>query len=308
MNKRALKWLQALLVAVAMVFVIGRLRHDWGGVKASPIRFSFRPGWIALAFGATWAMYAVLVEGWRRLLLGWIARRVRWLTAARIWILSSIAALIPGRIWALAGMALMSERAGIKGGAAMAAAVVMQVLAIGTGVGVAALAVGPELQSLRPEVSIGMIGLGVIVLASVLLLHHGGALRFIWKLAGRTDSPPAAPTWPRLIEAISANAISWIGYGIALWALARGILPGVDLSLRLAIGAFAVSYIVGYLAVFTPGGLGVRELLMVGLLTPALGGPAALALSVASRLMLTINQLGAAAPFLVFRESPIDAS
>ena len=75
-----------------------------------------------------------------------------------------------------------------------------------------------------------------------------------------------------------------------------------------ATGAFAASYIVGYLALFLPGGIGVREAVFIALMKDSIGiGPAA-ALAAVSRIVLTINEVGAAVPFLLFRRTPSDIS
>ena len=50
----------------------------------------------------------------------------------------------------------------------------------------------------------------------------------------------------------------------------------------------------GLLALFAPGGVGVRELVLIGLLAPALGSGGAVAVSLASRVLLTVLE-GAAA-------------
>ncbi|MGH7593543.1 MAG: UPF0104 family protein, partial [Gemmatimonadales bacterium] len=72
--------------------------------------------------------------------------------------------------------------------------------------------------------------------------------------------------------------------------------------------AFTTSYVIGYLALFLPAGIGVREAIMVALLKDSIGiGPAA-AIAVASRITLTVNEVGAALPFLLFRRKPRDVS
>ena len=53
--------------------------------------------------------------------------------------MSSLGKYLPGKVWAVAGMALMAQRAGIAPWAATGSAVVLQVLAIGTGAAVAGL-------------------------------------------------------------------------------------------------------------------------------------------------------------------------
>jgi uncharacterized membrane protein YbhN (UPF0104 family) len=101
-----------------------------------------------------------------------------------------------------------------------------------------------------------------------------------------------------MLLATAANLLAWIGYGVALWLLARG-LTNVELSLRMATGAFAGSYVIGFLALVAPAGLGVREGVFILMLDRVVGTPAAVALAVASRLLLTVAELGAAVPFIL---------
>jgi uncharacterized membrane protein YbhN (UPF0104 family) len=87
---------------------------------------------------------------------------------------------------------------------------------------------------------------------------------------------------------------SWVGYGAAFWLLARALTPEAGLTLAAAVGVFAGGYLVGLVALFAPGGLGVREAVLVALLAPLVGTSAAVVLAVASRLLLTITEVGAA--------------
>ena len=63
---------------------------------------------------------------------------------------------------------------------------------------------------------------------------------------------------------------------------------------------FTASYLAGFLALIAPGGLGVREGLFILMLQGTLGIGAATALALASRVLLTITEFGAAVPFLAF--------
>jgi uncharacterized membrane protein YbhN (UPF0104 family) len=306
MSSRSWRVVQVGIVVILMLVLGRQIWLNWGDVQAAPLTLALRPGWVLLSLTMTWLVYAGLIEGWRRLVGGW-GPGFRWFTAARIWVLSSIAALIPLRVWGFAGMAVMSEKAGVPSAAALGAAVVMQVLSIGAGVGVAAFAIGRELHAARPDAGIGLSLLGVAALGSLVVIHSRTALRILWRVLRRNDPPPTPPAWSALLEAALINGAAWVGYGVALWALGRGVLPETTLPLRLAIGVYAVSYIAGYLAVFTPGGIGVREVFITALLTPTLGAPAAIALSIASRLAVTVTQAGAALPFLFVKEPRRDA-
>jgi uncharacterized membrane protein YbhN (UPF0104 family) len=100
------------------------------------------------------------------------------------------------------------------------------------------------------------------------------------------------------------TVLSWSTYGAALWMLARGLIHDAPLPLTMAIGAFTLGYILGLLALFAPGGVGVRELVLVGLLAPFLGSGGAVAVSLASRVLLTLTEAAAALLTLPLRHRP----
>jgi uncharacterized membrane protein YbhN (UPF0104 family) len=103
--------------------------------------------------------------------------------------------------------------------------------------------------------------------------------------------------------AFIANVAAWSGYGLALLMLARGLLPGVGLSLSQAIGVFTCSYLIGFLALFAPGGLGPRESVFLLMLAGDIGLKPAAALALASRLLLTGTEVLPAIPLLFRREA-----
>src|SRR4051794_41749186 len=99
-------------------------------------------------------MYFLLVLAWRSILRSWGQDLDLW-SAARIWTVSSLGKYIPGKVWAVAGMALLSQRAGVAPWAATGSATIMQVLAIGTGAAVAGLAGGSALAGATPRMPVG---------------------------------------------------------------------------------------------------------------------------------------------------------
>src|SRR4051812_35912096 len=115
-------------------------------------------------------MYFLLVLAWRSILRSWGQDLDLW-SAARIWTVSSLGKYIPGKVWAVAGMALLSQRAGVAPWAATGSAIIMQVLAIGTGAAVAGLAGVQALSAGKPgiQVGVGILGAGALVFLRVLL-------------------------------------------------------------------------------------------------------------------------------------------
>ena len=94
---------------------------------------------------------------------------------------------------------------------------------------------------------------------------------------------------------------SWATFGVAFWLLIRGLISTASVSLPAAMGMFALGYVMGIVAVFAPGGMVVRDLALVGFLTPFVGSGGALAISLASRVQLTLTEVGAAGVMLAFK-------
>lgn len=92
--------------------------------------------------------------------------------------------------------------------------------------------------------------------------------------------------------ALAWALVMWACYGVHLWLLVRPQqTPGsTDLAL-LATGAYALAWTAGFLFVVAPAGAGIRELALVATLAPVLDAPAALAVTVLSRVLMTLGDL-----------------
>ncbi len=105
-----------------------------------------------------------------------------------------------------------------------------------------------------------------------------------------------------MIGAFAANVVAWGAYGLAFLCLVRGLTPDTALSWSRATTVFAISYLVGLIAVFAPAGVGPRESVFYLLLAGSVGPKLAVALALATRVLLTVTELGSAIPFLVVRK------
>jgi uncharacterized membrane protein YbhN (UPF0104 family) len=291
------KWAQVILAVGIVLLALRKLAGEWNSFQAQPIEWQVQPPWLFLAVAVVWSSYAVLVEGWRRVVLA-MRQRLKYLAALRICMVSNLGKYLPGKVWAIAGAALLAERAGVQPGAAVAAAFILQALSLASGLllvallapdAVAALGQGPRIVLLL--LAAAALG-GLVVFAVPVLL--GKVRRFLPRaIVGMAPVPPG----PMLLG-LAANVAGWSAYGLAFQCLIRGLLPGVEVSWAQATAVFTTSYLAGLIAAFSPGGIGIREAAFMLLLSPSVGAKAAAALAVATRLLLTITELGAALPFL----------
>jgi glycosyltransferase 2 family protein len=298
---RAIQW----LLGIAIVgFAIRSLLRNWDELRAQPLEWSIEPGWLVLSAVVVWSMYGLLIAAWRTMLASW-GRGLDFWSASRIWTISSLGKYLPGKLWSVAGMAVMAQRAGVGAGAAAGSAVILQVLAIGTGAAVAALTGWSSFRRVYPGAEAGLTLLVLVSMVAVGVIVRPEWVRRVIRIAVPEATVARTPPLRAVAFGITANVIAWLGYGVALWLLARGLLPEAGLGLLPATAVFTASYLAGFLALFAPGGIGVREGVFILMLQGPIGIGAATALAIASRLLLTVTELGAAAPFLLFpREKP----
>ena len=289
----------ALLVGIAVRSIV----INWQSLRTQPIDWQLSVLPLAASVLVVFLSYAVLIEGWRRVVLS-MGERLAFLTAARIWFLASLGKYVPGKVWAIAGAAVLAQRAGVDPTVAVAGALVLQVLALASGAAVVALTARDVFQTVGQ-------GAEPIAAAVILLCLIGVAALTSQRILDRIarllpTSWPALRAIPpgMLAAAFVANVIAWCGYGAALLLLARGLLPDVALSLPQAIGVFTCSYLVGFLALFAPGGLGPRESVFLLMLAGDIGLKPAAALAIASRLLLTGTEVLPAVPLLFRRGAP----
>jgi glycosyltransferase 2 family protein len=294
--------LQFAAGAILVGLAVRSLALNWQSLRAQPVDWRLSPGWLLLSVLVVFAGYTTLIEAWRRVVLS-MGERLPFWTATRIWFLASLGKYVPGKVWAVAGAAVLARRAGVDPSAAVAGALVLQALALGSGATIVVLtareafqAAGPGLIPLSAAVLLACVA-GTAVLASQPLLDRIG--RLLPASFPRIRAIPPA----MLSLAFAANLLAWVAYGTALLLLTRGVLPEVHLRLAQAIGVFTCSYLVGFIALFAPGGLGPRESVFLLMLAGDIGLKPAAGLALASRLLLTGTEVLPAVPFLLRKDT-----
>jgi hypothetical protein len=256
--------------------------------------------WVAASFAAFGLAYVVLIQTWRTILASW-DRGLPFADAARIWLVSNLGRYVPGRLWQIAAMGVLAQRAGVSPVAATGSAVLNAVVNIAAGF-VVVMATGWRLLALpyagAPAVAVIIIAVTIAVLMAVpWLTPH--ALRLAERLTGRVVMVGVPPR--RAIGyAVVGNVVGWVLYGAAFQLLARGILGVAPGGLAAYVAVYTLSYLVGYLVLPAPAGVGFREASMITLM-PAAGlatAAQAAVLAIASRLVLTILDVAPGLAFL----------
>jgi glycosyltransferase 2 family protein len=250
---------------------------QWAGIRHAVDRIGLR--WSALALAAVLAALFTSMLSWRALLAG-LGSSLPVGTAARIFFVGQLGKYLPGSVWpVLAQMEIATAHKVPRTRTALASVLTMLIaLLTGLIIGVAALPfAGSGTQYTW------VFGFVPVLVACLYpkVLNYGFSK--LLRLARRP--PMEQPLAARAIGiSLGWSFLSWICYGLQIWVLAVRVGAPAGTALPLAIGAFAFSWCAGFLVILAPAGGGVREIVMVAMLAPTLGGRGnALAVALVSR-------------------------
>jgi uncharacterized membrane protein YbhN (UPF0104 family) len=252
-----------LLLLAALVFVVVRVRSIWHGSRVEVAGV----GWPSLVGALLLAGLGLTASGfvWLTILerLG-LRTRPRW---TAIFFQAQLAKYIPGSLWQYAGRTALSRARGLP------TRLVAVSLPIELGASITAGAVMAALL-------LGAWGIPVVVAALCSCVAAGRRVRQRRLRLSRELSAAAAVVPPFV-------AI-WLVLGSSFWLTAHALLAVPASQFLFYIGAFTASWVVGVVAIYSPGGLGVREAVLVALLHSRMGSANALVVAAVSRLMLVL--------------------
>lgn len=284
---------RGLLLAVTFGFIGYALSRQWGDVRMAAQAVHVRWGWIIAASVVVLGTYAVLIQSWRMLLAGW-GGHLTYPTAVRIWTIANLGRYLPGKVWSISALGVMAAAEGVSGVAAAGAAVLGTVLNIGAGFAVAVITGARGLDGIYPGLGTAS-GIGAVLFLTGVAVLPWLLPVVLDRFARWRGLPVTEQHLSRKAIWLSAaiNAASWVGYGIAFALFAQGVTPQISRDPVLYIAGFSASYLVGFLALFAPGGVGVRELALSGFLVGigAAGQGDAVILGATSRIWLTVLEV-----------------
>lgn len=284
---RVAQWLFAVLVVAFASVAISR---RWDMIRGRVV--TLHVDWLTLLEASllVFAAYAVLIETWRRVLAAWDTR-LPWWTAARIWFAASLGKYIPGTLWSLAALGVMAKETGASSVAAAGSSVIVNVFNLVSGLALVLIFASRLVPHPAVFATVAAISVGAVLAAPRWL---PAAIRLACRVTKR-DIPlpviPASTVW----WSLAGTAFAWCAYGAAFRLFAVAILGGnaVHGAVVLYIAAYTAAYIVGFITLIAPAGIGVREAGILEAL-PLLGlttyGDAVI-IAVISRLWLTVLEV-----------------
>ena len=297
-HKRLRRWLKWGVAAVVLLFVGRALYRQIADASTHDV--SFRWPFALLAVVSLGGLYGSLMASERSLLKAFAGVIVPWRTMAAVAWVPLAGKYVPGKVAAVAGAVVLLRRVGVSAAVGLSIFVILDAMPILTGSMLSGLlAFNDALRAkVNDTVPLAWAVLAAAVVCGLVAVQPPVFSRLV-NLALKLLRRPPLPHVPRLRD-YAAPALwslgQWTGNALAIFFMCvafapRGQAPGLR-ELPDVVGITALVMCVSYFSAFlTPSGLGVREGLLLPLLSTLLPPPAAAAVTVAMRLAHTLVEL-----------------
>jgi hypothetical protein len=205
-------------------------------------------------------------------------------TMFKIFNLSFIGRYLPGKLWSVVGIVYYTSEYGISKRVAMAGVIINEVCFKSSGLllGLLYFAYSGAYPIMK-YMALVLIVVGLIAIHPRILQP---ILNYLLKLL-KKDQLRLNITYSTILGYFFLYLIFWSIYSLSFYLLIQAISPVHIASPLKFLAILPLAWTVGYLAIFIPGGVGVREGMLVALLTSYITPEIALVIALAQRLIST---------------------
>jgi uncharacterized membrane protein YbhN (UPF0104 family) len=204
--------------------------------------------------------------------------------------LSQLGKYIPGKFWIVLGQFYLGGKEGIsKGVLLLSNFVLLGLLTLG---GVTIFNIS---YFLWPQVHWELaIGLWFLIVATLIILHPRILKRVAELFKRWTGVSMVSFSYSRILFLFSGILLDWVVYLFGFYIFLQSFYPVTLRELIIYSGVFAISGLLGFYSLITPGGLGIREGLQAYLMSMFIPVSMAILISILSRMWMTLGEVGAA--------------
>ncbi len=265
---------------------------NWSQVQGFSWQFDY---WLLIiSFLLQFLTLFWLVKIWQRMLRH-TGSSVPYFKLFKVWFYANLGKYLPGKVWQFLGMIYMLEKEGVPRRSSFSTGVMAQSFSVISGMFISVIFLGADLYhrffSRKPAL---MTGLVILSLGTLMLLCYPKVLERILNLGLgiiKKEKITLDIKGKDVIIYLLSYSLSWLLFGLAFLIFVKSMTQA-DFKMYLTLtGAYAFSLNIGFLAIFTPGGIGVREGVLVFLLSSFFPLPVSTLISLLSRLWMTVGEV-----------------
>ncbi len=286
MKKQIKKLLSLLIVIIIFLFLTKNLVVNWSKIPFDDLHFNM---WFLII-----SLFALLVhflsysKSWQKIMC-MLGSSISFTQSS--WMISTtqIAKYLPGRIWYMIGRVYVGKKEKMSS----------KNLAVSMILETCLLIISSSIIFLFSVIVVGSYGLAslsicliLLVIAIVILNPHilSRVVNFLLKILKKPNIKITI-SYSQILKLSIYFFGLWIAQIIGFYFLINAIYPMPISKIFTLSAAYTLSWMTGFVVIFAPGGLGVREGMMTLLLSSILPTPLAIAISFISRVWITLFEI-----------------
>lgn len=288
-KKISFRVLGTIIILLSILYLGKSVYGNWNQIQ----NISWRPNFIFLFLSFSIEMFVQImgVFFWTRI-IKFLGAGIALKKALKIWFVSSLGRYLPGKAWHLLGMMFLLSKEGIPAEVSITSSIFVQVYSLVPGIIISAFSILPFVGN--SNVIIAILAISVF---TVLFISHpkiiGKLIRFLAQKRGKNIVVPGISPMNSFLILLS-YLIYWILRGIGFFLFVKSFYFEIGFNLLpIAVSVFSSSYIIGLLFLLSPGGVGIRESVMLKMTDILLKIPTGIAsgLTIFNRIWLTLIEL-----------------
>lgn len=254
-----------MVLASTLILVVWLIVRNYQQFKL--LITGFHIGWVVASFLLITACLVILAESWYQILCGYGIERGRY-PIIRMYFLTGIGRYLPGGVWHFGGRMVWLEQLSTPLKISTEALLTEQIGVLWLGAVMGAGFVLAQFVS----VAILVVAAGILIGLWWWVVRH----RFLTYNINLSEQ--------RVVFLIGRYLVFWLVYGLSIYALVLASGQPFDLAEMVkTIGYACLSWVAGYVVIFVPGGVGIREGALAGSLNGFMPLPVAGTIALLSR-------------------------
>ncbi len=302
MSRFRFNWLRYTLgVAIALLafyFLFSRLIRDWRQIPFDTLHFNLLL--LILSYAVLFVVHFPLSAlGWQLLLAG-LGEQIGFRRALAIITITQLGKYAPGKVWFTLGRMSLARSDGVAESKTLTSVVIETGFLLLAAVLLFALALLFLPRGAFPP------GVYYSLLAApftLFVVYPPILNRLLRFLLPRFKRPvfTLKLSYPRLLAILGIYLLDWFFQGLGCFILINSFYPFPARQLPVLLGGYAISWILGFLFLLAPAGLGIREGIYTFILKLVMPAPVAIISAMVTRVWMSTGELAIAlalAPFL----------
>ncbi|MCK5761040.1 MAG: flippase-like domain-containing protein, partial [Candidatus Delongbacteria bacterium] len=254
-NEKFIKVVKLLLLALVLFFVVKNVVNNFSNIKDIDLS-NLNYGYVLPALLVTIVSLFIPVFAWKYL-LGTLGSDLKISKAMRIWFISNLGRYIPGKVWQISGLIVLSSKEGVSKKVSSISVIYSQIVAnlIGLSLGIF-LFVKDEEKTTHTLMLVGVL----IALAILPFIINKLAILALSIL--KKPKETFEVSYGKFIIYVFMQLVNWLVMGLAFVLFINIFTELSIIENSVSLFILPISWTLGLLAIFAPGGIGVREGIM----------------------------------------------